>query len=833
MDHVCAFVERNQVQWVDLHETPVEFDRVAIITSVVTTIACLRCNQRLKSQEDKSKKPTQQDKYGIGNEYFLLSIFDEIMNTMARVNGKRIWMCKSMGMSQYHDMLLTFYGKERLRYIYLVRDPRDVCKSFQKTPVGDCHPYNIAKKWTRLQNNAAEILARDPDLVHTVHYEDALADSDAEVAKVIDFMGARETCKTMRRGSVCAFKDEQEITETAKCNRESVQASTLSYQFQNLTKGKEFAKTQLEKSGGREMNEEDLRIVESVAHDVMSRLGYQPRLVKTSEDRLVFTDEHIENYERMNKELIQKMYADLAVENPADLKRRTIQASVLKVSRDYKYDKLFMLNFSPKDRDELYDTDDLTDDDSNMEGVFNVNDVDKFSSWPQDASKAGYLSNEEADERCEIHPNQTIKVGKYLSIFFAAASQGGYYPCNRTKANQDAFSSCIIKDPCSASKSKKNFGALFSVFDGHGGKGTECSLETSHHVTTHVVSTLEETIEKTKHEKAYDLSHSIHMRSMDPRFHSIDRSNRSDLSTTFHRSMHIDFDDSNCEEAEHESSNNTLATRRSSLSSSIASSQEGEIPNISNLTMIQGNSKKEVIANQIPIILADSFTSANQKLLEDPRGIAESAGTTATSLVVTSKHFHIANVGDSRCLLITKSKGKVEVDQVTAEHNTDSPTEVERINEMGGVVMTSNQYDLGCATDMSASNETKRVWSKDGKYPGTAFTRSIGDGNAKDLGVTAEPECVSIPITQKDTMFVLGTDGIFDFISNDEVADIVLDCDEDLEKACRSLVGMAYSRWTVNEERTDDITVIVGQVHNSKKEFFHKLKQILPNRMYK
>lgn len=222
VDHVCAFVERNQVQWIDLHERPVNFNRVAITKSVVTTIDCLRFKQRFQNEKDKSKKPDQHDKYGIGEEYYLLSLFDEIMNTMARVNGKRIWMCKSMGMSQFHDMLLTFYGKERLRYIYLVRDPRDVCLSFQKTPVGDCHPYNIAKKWARLQNYAAEILARDPELVHTVHYEDALQDSDAEVAKIIEYMGARETCKSMRRGSVCAFKDEQEITETAKCNRESL-----------------------------------------------------------------------------------------------------------------------------------------------------------------------------------------------------------------------------------------------------------------------------------------------------------------------------------------------------------------------------------------------------------------------------------------------------------------------------------------------------------------------------------------------------------------------------------------------------------------------------------
>ena len=83
----------------------------------------------------------------IDGKYYLLAIFDEIMNKCAEANGCRMWMCKSMGMSQYYDMLLTFYGKERLRFIYLVRDPRDVTLSFMNTPVGDCHPYTIATKW--------------------------------------------------------------------------------------------------------------------------------------------------------------------------------------------------------------------------------------------------------------------------------------------------------------------------------------------------------------------------------------------------------------------------------------------------------------------------------------------------------------------------------------------------------------------------------------------------------------------------------------------------------------------------------------------------------------
>lgn len=42
-----------------------------------------------------------------------------------------------MDNAEYHDLLLRFYTASRLRYVYLVRDPRDVSMSFMKTPVGD------------------------------------------------------------------------------------------------------------------------------------------------------------------------------------------------------------------------------------------------------------------------------------------------------------------------------------------------------------------------------------------------------------------------------------------------------------------------------------------------------------------------------------------------------------------------------------------------------------------------------------------------------------------------------------------------------------------------
>lgn len=126
VDHVCAFVESNQVSWTDKHDQVMQFPRWKIYD-----LAQLSCNRLVESRCMNSASER------LTNNLYLLSIFDAIMTTFTEKNGKILWMCKSMGMSMFHDELLEFYGKERLRYLYLVRDPRDVCLSFMKTPVGD------------------------------------------------------------------------------------------------------------------------------------------------------------------------------------------------------------------------------------------------------------------------------------------------------------------------------------------------------------------------------------------------------------------------------------------------------------------------------------------------------------------------------------------------------------------------------------------------------------------------------------------------------------------------------------------------------------------------
>ena len=99
VDHVCTFVESNQVKWLDKHGRPVKFDRERIFDIAVSTVDILRVVHKDKDVD-------------IDQRYYLIAIFDEIMNINAIACDKRTWICKSMGNSQYHDMLLTYYGEE-------------------------------------------------------------------------------------------------------------------------------------------------------------------------------------------------------------------------------------------------------------------------------------------------------------------------------------------------------------------------------------------------------------------------------------------------------------------------------------------------------------------------------------------------------------------------------------------------------------------------------------------------------------------------------------------------------------------------------------------------
>lgn len=156
--------------------------------------------------------------------------------------------------------------------------------------------------------------------------------------------------------------------------------------------------------------------------------------------------------------------------------------------------------------------------------------------------------------------------------------------------------------------------------------------------------------------------------------------------------------------------------------------------------------------------------------------------------------------------------------------------ERDRILRRGGSVMTIDQMegkepvpadqdanlgDMVLGREVDIVGDKPRVWLPGQKYPGCAFTRSLGDAAAEAVGVTAQPEMLSRQLTENDEVLILASDGIFEFMTNQEVMDMSISCGTP-RKACQCLVEAAYKLWMKYEPRSDDITVIVCYLKCSK-----------------
>ena len=92
------------------------------------------------------------------------------------------------------------------------------------------------------------------------------------------------------------------------------------------------------------------------------------------------------------------------------------------------------------------------------------------------------------------------------------------------------------------------------------------------------------------------------------------------------------------------------------------------------------------------------------------------------------------------------------------------------------------------------------------------MSRSLGDNVSKPIGVIHQPELTEVELSHKDKFLVLASDGVWEFISNVEVLQLVVPFyrQKKLEECCEALMRLAYERWTVDDDTiVDDITFIV------------------------
>jgi len=122
-------------------------------------------------------------------------------------------------------------------------------------------------------------------------------------------------------------------------------------------------------------------------------------------------------------------------------------------------------------------------------------------------------------------------------------------------------------------------------------------------------------------------------------------------------------------------------------------------------------------------------------------------GTTAVVACLEGAHVKVANTGDSRAILI---RNKVAV-QSTVDHKPGSEEEGARIRKAGGFVFHYGVPRVG----------------------GIAISRTLGDWGIKmspeGLGLIATPDIYEWDVQAGD-LLVLASDGIWDVLSNEEVA---------------------------------------------------------------
>ena len=106
-----------------------------------------------------------------------------------------------------------------------------------------------------------------------------------------------------------------------------------------------------------------------------------------------------------------------------------------------------------------------------------------------------------------------------------------------------------------------------------------------------------------------------------------------------------------------------------------------------------------------------------------------------------------------------------------------------------------------------------RVWFQDKKFPGLSITRSLGDFEAEPLGILSIPDIREFDIDEeKVKIVVIGTNGIWEFLTNDKIMDIVLGFYnyEDVEGATNKIIETAGKLWKIkNPNNIPDLTVIV------------------------
>ena len=162
--------------------------------------------------------------------------------------------------------------------------------------------------------------------------------------------------------------------------------------------------------------------------------------------------------------------------------------------------------------------------------------------------------------------------------------------------------------------------------------------------------------------------------------------------------------------------------------------------------------------SEIEATLREKLQSINVNLKSTPWFKHFFTGSTMVASVVRNEGIILANIGDSRAIVVNKAG---EIIAATTDHKPNMPGEKERIEATGASV-----YEY-----VYADCSIFRIKPPRGD-PGLAMSRAFGDFHLERFGCIADPDIISIPVTEEVTpsWILLASDGLWDVMDNEEVA---------------------------------------------------------------
>lgn len=228
-----------------------------------------------------------------------------------------------------------------------------------------------------------------------------------------------------------------------------------------------------------------------------------------------------------------------------------------------------------------------------------------------------------------------------------------------------------------------------------------------------------------------------------------------------------------------------------------------------------GKEISEFIKDRFPFLLSNipTFIDNPQQAFISAAGILQTeiikkrfdttfSGSTLNAVLILGQKIYCANIGDSRAVLGKRDKKWIAA-SLSRDHKPTIPEEKKRIEQSGGRVeayLDENGQPYGPV----------RVWLKNSDYPGIAVSRTLGDSLANSIGVIAVPEITERELGPNDKFIIIGSDGLFEFIDNEEMVRLVTGQlrSNNPNTISANLCELAAEKWRMEEETVDDITCV-------------------------